>query len=151
MILEIWKRTAFPRESSLQLGSACSFRVPSNFHSMAPPAQGVRFLNPDLEDLGSQGLGQVLSQVLSQVLIGPPEAGGAKNDLRADVDHHMSGLLHQSSNAGFSWKCQPKSFMVPLQSVFGSEAKSFVKSTKREAPNPTVLPLETLSLPCLVT
>ena len=67
---------------------------------------------------------------------GPPAAGGAKNDLRAGVGPHVVGLLHQSSNPRFSWKGHRKSCMVPLQSVFGSEAKSFVKSTKTRGPEP---------------
>ena len=67
---------------------------------------------------------------------GPPAAGGAKDDLRAGVGPHVVGLLHQSSNPRFSWKCHRKSSMVPLQSVFGSEAESFVKSTKTRGPEP---------------
>ena len=38
----------------------------------------------------------------------------------------------------------------PWCRVFGREAKSFANQHKQEAPNPTVLPLESLSLPCLI-
>ena len=39
---------------------------------------------------------------------------------------------------------------APAVSFLGREAKSFENQQKREAPNPTVLPLETISLPCLI-
>ena len=41
--------------------------------------------------------------------------------------------------------------MGPWSAVVGDGAKTFGNQQKREGPSPTVLPLETLSLPCSVT
>ena len=122
----------------------------------------VQVLNPELEDLGSRGS---VSQIHRFTDSGPPAAGGSKTTSEqvwvpmwwgccTKVPGVDLPCIAMKNPPGVDLPCiamknPARTLMVPCTASPGAERKRLEIQQKNETPNPTVLPLETLSLPGL--